>query len=152
MKYIALMTQTMPAIFFGHGSPVNALARNRYTEGWAAVGTDIPRPRAIVSVSAHWYRPGVAVTAMPDPPTIHDFGGFPRELHEFQYPARGDPGLARRVQALLGPLPDEGILVIGAGNIVHNLRAWTRGSPSMEPYDWAVRFERKARDLMLAGD
>ncbi|HKA40965.1 MAG TPA: 4,5-DOPA dioxygenase extradiol [Burkholderiales bacterium] len=205
MKYIALMTQTMPAIFFGHGSPVNALARNRYTEGWAAVGTDIPRPRAIVSVSAHWYRPGVAVTAMPNPPTIHDFGGFPRELHEFQYPAPGDPVLARRVQVLLAPLPvelddewgldhgtwsvlchvfpsadipviqlsmdetqpptfhfelgrklaplrDEGILVIGAGNIVHNLRAWTRGSPSMEPYDWAVRFERKARDLMLAGD
>ena len=75
---------TMPAIFFGHGSPVNAITRNAYTEAWAAIGRVLPRPRAIVSVSAHWYRPGVAVTAMPTPPTIHDFGGFPRELHEFQ--------------------------------------------------------------------
>jgi 4,5-DOPA dioxygenase extradiol len=199
------MANTMPAVFFGHGTPMNALARNQYTEGWAAIGRAIPRPRAIVSVSAHWYRPGVAVTAMPKPPTIHDFGGFPRELHEFQYPAPGDPALARQVQKLLAPLPveldqrwgldhgtwsvlchvypeanvpvielamdetqppefhfevgkklaplrDEGILVMAAGNLVHNLRVWTRGRPSMEPFDWTVRFERKARDLMLAGD
>src|SRR5215467_10906016 len=98
---------TMPTIFLGHGSPVNAITRNRYTESWAAIGSEIPRPRAILSVSAHWYRPGVAVTAMPKPPTIHDFGGFPRELHEFPYPTPGDPALARRVQELLAPLPVE---------------------------------------------
>src|SRR5215813_6386052 len=101
------MAATMPAIFFGHGSPVNAIGRNAYTEAWNAIGKALPRPRAIVSVSAHWYRRGVAVTAMERPPTIHDFGGFPRPLHEFQYPAPGDPALARQLQSLLAPLPVE---------------------------------------------
>ena len=101
------MSSPMPAIFFGHGTPMNALARNQYTGSWAAIGREIPRPRAIVSVSAHWYRPGVAVTAMERPATIHDFGGFPRELHEFQYPAPGDPTLARRVRELVAPVPVE---------------------------------------------
>ena len=196
----------MPAIFFGHGSPTIALERNRYTASWAALGKALPRPRAIVSVSAHWYRPGTAVTAMPKPPTIHDFRGFPRELHEFQYPVPGDPELARRVQALLAPVPveldddgwgldhgtwcvlshvfpqadvpvielamdamqppafhyalgktlaplrDEGVLVMGSGNIVHNLRTWTRGRPDMKPFDWATRFEHRARELMRSGD
>jgi 4,5-DOPA dioxygenase extradiol len=184
---------------------MNAITRNAYTEAWAAIGWDVPRPRAIVSVSAHWYRRGVAVTAMRQPPTIHDFGGFPRELHEYQYPAPGDPALARRVRDLLAPLPveldedwgldhgtwsvlchvfpeadvpvielamdgtqneafhydlggrlaplrDEGVLVIGSGNIVHNLRLWTRGAPSMAPFDWAVRFENQARDLITSGN
>jgi len=99
------MSKPMPAIFFGHGTPMNAITPNAYTEAWRAIGREIPRPRAIVSVSAHWYRPGVAVTAMERPPTIHDFGGFPRELHEFQYPVPGDPALARRVQELLAPVP-----------------------------------------------
>jgi 4,5-DOPA dioxygenase extradiol len=197
---------TMPAIFFGHGSPTIALERNRYTASWAALGKALPRPRAIVSVSAHWYRRGTAVTAMPKPPTIHDFRGFPRELHEFEYPAPGDPELARRVQQLLAPVPveldeagwgldhgtwcvlshvfpqadvpvielamdamqppafhyevgkklallrDEGILVMGSGNIVHNLRTWTRGRPDMKPFDWASRFEDRARELMQSGD
>src|SRR5688572_17243310 len=99
------MTYPMPAIFFGHGTPMNAITRNSTTESWAAIGKRMPRPRAILSVSAHWYRPGVAVTAMERPPTIHDFGGFPRELHELQYPVPGDPALARRVKELLAPEP-----------------------------------------------
>src|SRR5688500_2928571 len=199
------MTYPMPAIFFGHGTPMNAITRNSYTESWAAIGRQVPRPRAIVSVSAHWYRPGVAVTAMERPPTIHDFGGFPRELHAFQYPVPGDPALARRIQQLLAPMPvaldedwgldhgtwsvlchvypqadipvielamdesqtpafhfalgkklaplrDEGILVIACGNLVHNLRVWPRGRPEMAPFDCAVRFERKARELILSGE
>ena len=199
------MTTLMPAVFFAHGTPVNAITRNEYTEAWAAIGRELPRPRAIVSVSAHWYRPGVAVTAMERPPTIHDFGGFPRELHEYRYPAPGDPALARRVRDLLAPvrveldedwgldhgtwavlchvypqadvpvielaidamqppefhfelgrklapLREDGVLVIGSGNVVHNLRLWTRGRPDMPPFDWAVRFEKQAREMMVSGN
>lgn len=76
------MTKPMPAIFFGHGNPMNALARNAWTDGWARIGEEISRPRAAVCVSAHWYVPATRVTAMPFPRTIHDFGGFPKELHE----------------------------------------------------------------------
>jgi 4,5-DOPA dioxygenase extradiol len=94
----------MPALFFGHGNPMNALLRNGYTESWRAIGTKLPRPKAILCVSAHWYVPGAAVTVNTAPRTIHDFGGFPRELYEVQYPAPGDPDLARQVQKLLAPL------------------------------------------------
>ena len=199
------MTNTMPAVFFGHGNPLNALARNDYTEGWAGVGRDMPRPRAVLCVSAHWYVPGTSVTAMPSPRTIHDFGGFPRELYEFQYPAPGDPALAARVRELLAPTPvglnygwgldhgtwsvlchvfpgadvpvvqlsidetqpaafhyelakrlaplrDEGVLVLGSGNLVHNLHAYAWGRHKVEPFDWAVRFEERARALLLAGN
>lgn len=199
------MAQPMPVFFFGHGNPMNALQQNAYTKGWTAIGAEIPRPRAILSISAHWYLPGTAVTAMPKPRTIHDFGGFPRELYEATYPAPGDPVLARFVQALLGPLPvaldetwgldhgtwsvlrhvypkaeipvvqlqidetepaafhykmgqrlaplrDEGILVIGSGNLVHNLHAYAWGRHVPEPYDWAVRFEKRARELLVAGE
>ncbi len=199
------MAQPMPVFFFGHGNPMNALRQNAYTKGWAAIGAEIPRPRAILSISAHWYLPGTAVTAMPKPRTIHDFGGFPRELYEVTYPAPGDPVLARYVQTLLGPLPvaldetwgldhgtwavlrhvypkaeipvvqlqideaepalfhykigqrlaplrDEGVLVIGSGNLVHNLHAYAWGRHVPEPYDWAVRFERRVRELLVAGE
>ena len=96
---------TLPAIFVGHGNPMNALSRNAWTEGWAAMGSSIPRPRSILAISAHWYGPGTRVTAMDTPPTIHDFGGFPRELFAVSYPAPGDPVLARRVAELLAPVP-----------------------------------------------
>lgn len=195
----------MPAIFFGHGNPLNALLRNEYTEAWAAIGREIPRPKAILCISAHWYIPGVAVTAMAAPRTIHDFGGFPRELYEVQYPAPGSPELAMRLNELLepldagldeswgldhgtwsvlvhvfpeadipvvqlsidetqpaefhynlakrlAPLRDEGVLVIGSGNLIHNLHAYAWGRHDVEPFDWALRYEEKARELMLAGD
>jgi 4,5-DOPA dioxygenase extradiol len=198
-------SRSMPAIFFGHGNPMNALSTNAWTEAWRLVGERAPRPRAILSVSAHWYVPGTAVTISAAPRTIHDFGGFPAELYRVQYPAPGDPGLARRIQALLSPigvtlddswgldhgtwsvlrhvypaadvpivqlsidesrsaafhldvgrrlapLRDEGVLIIGSGNLVHNLHAYTWGRHAREPYDWAVRFETAARSLMLAGE
>src|SRR5262245_22465725 len=96
---------TMPAFFVGHGNPMNAIEGNAYTEAWAAIGRGLPRPRAIVVVSAHWYRPGTWVTAMRAPRTIHDFGGFPRALYEVVYPAPGEPALARELQDLLAPVP-----------------------------------------------
>jgi 4,5-DOPA dioxygenase extradiol len=195
----------MPAIFFGHGNPLNALRRNDYTTGWATIGQTIPRPKAVLAVSAHWYLPGTAVTAMPTPRTIHDFGGFPRELYEVKYPTPGDPDLAQRVKDLLAPIPvgldlrwgldhgtwsvlrhvfpgadipvvqlsidetqppashyeigkrlatlrDERILVIGSGNLVHNLHTYAWGQHAVEPFDWAVRFEKFARNLLLKGE
>jgi len=198
------MNERMPAIFFGHGNPMNAVSTNAYTEAWAAIGRSVPRPKAVLCVSAHWYIPGVAVTSAERPRTIHDFGGFPQELFEVRYPAPGSPEIAARVGELLGdaamddggwgldhgtwsvlchvfpaadvpvvqlsidarqpsawhyelgkrlaPLRDEGVLVTGSGNLVHNLRAYAWGKTDVEPYDWAVRFERRARELMLAGD
>jgi 4,5-DOPA dioxygenase extradiol len=195
----------MPAVFFGHGNPMNAIGTNAYTEGWAEIGRSIPRPKAVLCVSAHWYVPAVAVTAMRNPRTIHDFGGFPAELFEVQYPAPGDQELAARVQELLAadviadenhwgldhgtwsvlihvfpeadipvvqlsineaesaafhydlakglaPLRDEGVLIIGSGNLVHNLHTYAWGRHEVEPFDWALRFERKARELMTNGD
>ena len=99
------MADVLPAIFFGHGNPMNALMHNAYTDGWRRVGDAIARPRAVLSISAHWFVPGTGITVSTAPRTIHDFGGFPRELYQVQYPAPGDPRLARRVQALLAPLP-----------------------------------------------
>jgi 4,5-DOPA dioxygenase extradiol len=199
------MTKPMPAIFFGHGNPMNALQRNAWTEAWAAIGASLPRPKAVLAISAHWYLPATLLTAMDAPKTIHDFGGFPRELFEVEYPAPGAPELARRAKALLAPfdanldyrwgldhgtwsvlchvypdadvpvaqlsldetqpasyhyeigkllapLRDEGVLIIGSGNIVHNLHAYAWGRHPVEPLDWAVRFEESARALMLAGN
>lgn len=95
----------MPAVSFGHGNPMNALEHNGYTERWSEIGAKLPRPKAVLCVSAHWYIPGAAVTISSNPRTIHDFGGFPRELDDVAYPAPGDPALARRVPSLLAPLP-----------------------------------------------
>jgi 4,5-DOPA dioxygenase extradiol len=199
------MAKPMPAIFFGHGNPMNALQSNAWTKSWAAIGAAIPRPAAVLVISAHWYLPATLVTAMPAPRTIHDFGGFPRELFEVEYPAPGEPQLARCVQSLLAPidvglddrwgldhgtwsvlchvfpdadvpvvqlsidetqpaefhyeiakrlrpLRDEGVLIIGSGNLVHNLHAYAWGRHPVEPLDWAVRFEEKARACLVAGD
>jgi 4,5-DOPA dioxygenase extradiol len=197
------MSQRMPALFFGHGNPMNALLVNPYTEKWAALGRAILRPKAIVCISAHWYIQDAAVTISTAPKTIHDFGGFPQELYQVQYPAPGDPALAARVQKLLAPLPvrlderwgldhgtwsvlrhvyphadvpvvqlsidetqppsfhyeigkrlaplrEEGILIVGSGNVVHNLHAYAWGRRVQEPYDWAISFENRVRELLLA--
>lgn len=199
------MSETFPAIFLGHGNPLNAITTNGYTEAWRRIGEQVPRPRAILSVSAHWYVPEMSVTINSAPRTIHDFGGFPQELYQVRYPAPGEPQLARRVQKMLeplqvklddswgldhgtwsvlihaypdadvpvvqlsidetkpasfhfelgkklAPLRDEGILIVGSGNLVHNLHAYAWGRHQPEPYDWAVRFEARAKEMMVAGD
>jgi 4,5-DOPA dioxygenase extradiol len=178
---------------------------NPYTTGWRKIGMQMPKPKGILSISAHWYVPGTGVTVATSPKTIHDFGGFPKELYHVQYPAPGDPELARRVQEMLKPLPvaldnswgldhgtwsvlkhaypeadipvvqlsidetqpasfhfeiggrlaplrEQGILIAGSGNLVHNLHtyAWARHLPA--PYDWAARFEEEAKAMMVAGE
>ena len=195
----------MPAIFFGHGNPMNAIEANAYTEAWSRIGRTVPRPKAILSISAHWYLPATLVTSSDTPRTIHDFGGFPKPLYEVEYPARGDPGLAQYVRRLLAPidvqldgrwgldhgtwavlchvfpnaevpvvqlsiddrqppgfhyelgkrlapLRDQDVLVIGSGNIVHNLQAYAWDRNPVEPFDWALRFEETVRALLVAGD
>jgi 4,5-DOPA dioxygenase extradiol len=196
------MKKPMPAVFFGHGNPMNALEINDYSKGWARFGKDITRPKAILAISAHWYVPGTLVSVADAPRTIHDFGGFPQELYQVSYPAPGDPELARRVKDLLAPtkdvrgeqrgldhgtwsvlchvypkadvpviqlsidetqppeyhyeigrrlapLRDENVLIMGSGNVVHNLNAYAWDRPDVKPYDWAVRFENKIRKLLL---
>ncbi|KQY99410.1 extradiol dioxygenase [Pseudolabrys sp. Root1462] len=195
----------LPAILFGHGNPMNAVANNGYTEAWRRIGLETPRPKAILSISAHWFVPETGVTISTAPKTIHDFGGFPSELYQIQYPAPGDAALALRVQKLLSPLEvkldnswgldhgtwsvlrhvypaadipivrisidetkpasfhfevgkklarlrDEGVLIVGSGNLVHNLHTYAWGRHPRDPYDWAVRFEAAAKDMILTGD
>lgn len=191
----------MPALFLGHGNPMHALTPNSYAQAWRRIGARLPRPEAILSISAHWFAPMTAVTAASTPRTIHDFRGFPEALFQLQYPAPGDPRLAQRIQELLAPaevkldadwgldhgtwaplrhlfpeadipvvqlsidsakpasfhfelgrklaaLRNEGVLVIGSGNIVHNIHAYAWDEPDKGPFDWAVRFETKVRELI----
>ncbi len=199
------MAERLPAVFFGHGNPMNAVLTNKYTEAWRRIGQETPKPKAILSISAHWYVSETGVTITTSPRTIHDFGGFPPELYRVQYAAPGDQALARRVQKMLAPLPvkldeswgldhgtwsvlrhvypdadvpvvqlsidesrpasfhfeigkrlaplrDEGILIVGSGNLVHNLHAYAWGRHMPDPYDWAVRFENDAKAALLAGE
>lgn len=199
-----MTTRTLPALFIGHGSPMNALATNRYTSAWRELGRTLPRPKAILCISAHWYIRQTAVTAQAAPPTIHDFSGFPDALFRFQYPAPGSEWLVQRVQDVvtavpvqadrewgidhgawsilthlypqadipvvqlsidatrppawhyelgkaLGALRDEDVLILGSGNIVHNLRLlqWNAGG---NVHPWAETFNTYIRQCILAGN
>ena len=197
------MTSRLPALFIGHGSPMNALEDNAFTRGWQDAARRIPRPRAILCISAHWETRGVGVTAMTAPETIHDFYGFPQPLFDVRYAAPGDPALADRIAQMiksakvhpvtdwgldhgawsvlrimypqadipvlqlsldsaqpgafhyalgreLAPLRDDGVLVMGSGNIVHNLRLFD--FHSMRPADWSARADAVLRKLIESGD
>lgn len=197
-----MSTNKMPALFIGHGSPMNAVSDNRYTQAWQALGQSLPKPNAILMVSAHWYTRGTAVTAMAQPKTIHDFGGFPDALYQVQYPAAGSPELAKQVAQLLAPLSvhldmtewgldhgaweilvriypqadipvvqlsidatkpaawhlemgrklaqlrEQGVLVMGSGNVVHNLREMNWQNADAETYPWANTFEQFVIDSL----
>jgi 4,5-DOPA dioxygenase extradiol len=192
----------LPVLFIGHGSPMNAVEDNEFSRGWIQAAQSIPTPKAILCVSAHWETYGVRVTAMPQPRTIHDFMGFPRELSEKEYPTPGSPELASRVCELLKdheakadnswgldhgtwsvlcrmypaadipviqlsldrsrkpeqqyqmaakllPLRDEGVLILGSGNLVHNLRRMVWEDRA---FDWAEEYDAQVRDWIIAGD
>jgi 4,5-DOPA dioxygenase extradiol len=192
-----------PALFVGHGTPMQAIEPSRYTAAWEQLGRELPRPRAILAVSAHWYGGGTAVTAQARPRTIHDFYGFPPALYALQYPAAGDPQLAAQVASLLAPTPvrldeqwgldhgswsvlrymypradipviqlsldatlsgpqhyalaqrlaplrDAGVLLLGSGNVVHNLRM-LQFDPAAAVPRWAQSFNSAVRAGVQAG-
>lgn len=200
-------TDKMPVLFLGHGNPMNAIEENEFVRGWREVGRSIPKPNAILCVSAHWETRGTFVTVAEKPVTIHDFGGFPGELYDVQYPAPGSPELAKETINIvkktevgkdskwgldhgawsvikhlypdadvpviemsldhyqapqfhyelageLSPLREKGILIIGSGNMVHNLRmvAWDKFDADNYAYDWALEASSKMKEYILSGD
>jgi len=199
-----MISPRMPVLFVGHGSPMSALEDNTSTRAWRALGERLPRPKAVLAISAHWETKGVLITAHPQPRTIHDFYGFPQALYAKQYPAPGDPALARQVAQMLAPyaradldswgydhgtwsvlahmypdadipviqlsmdmrlapqghyeigralapLRDQGVLILGTGNIVHNLRLFQRDLDT-PPVPFAARFNATVKAKVLAGD
>lgn len=200
-------TQRMPVLFLGHGSPMNAIEENQFVQGFRKAASEIPKPNAILCISAHWYTAGTKVTAMDLPQTIHDFGGFPQALFDVQYPAPGNPWLAKETADLLAPvvveedhqwgldhgawsvirhmypdadipviqmsidytkppqyhfdlakrlekLREKGILIIGSGNIIHNLRLidWRNINTVGAGWDWAIEAREKTNQWLLEGN
>ncbi|WP_294225037.1 4,5-DOPA dioxygenase extradiol [Chryseobacterium sp. sg2396] len=201
------LTPKMPVLFLGHGSPMNAIEENRFVQGFRKMATEIPKPNAILCISAHWFTRGTKVTAMDMPRTIHDFGGFPQALFDVEYPAPGDPALAKETAGLLAPVPveedhswgldhgawsvikhlypeadipviqmsidytkppqyhfdlakklnklrEKGILIIGSGNIIHNLRLidWRNINTPGAGWDWAIEAREKTNHWILDGN
>lgn len=199
-------TTKMPVLFLGHGSPMNAIEENEFVQGFKNIANEISKPKAILCISAHWETKGTFITAMQNPPTIHDFSGFPKELFEVQYPASGNPELAKQTKELitktevgldenwgldhgtwsvvkhlypkadvpiiqlsldytqnpqfhydltkqLKPLRERGVLIIGSGNIVHNLGKveWRRLNETFG-YDWAIEANEKIKKYILDGN
>ena len=202
-----MTTQLMPVLFLGHGSPMNALEENEFVDGFRTIGKTIPKPKAILCISAHWVTKGTLVTAMEKPPTIYDFGGFPQALFDVQYPADGSPELAKTVQSLvtktsigldmdwgldhgawsvikhlypeadvpviqisidyyqtpqyhydlareLKSLREQGVLIIGSGNIVHNLDLvdWNQSNTDNFGFDWTFEVMSKVNQCIINHD
>lgn len=200
-------TPKMPVLFLGHGSPMNAIEENEFVQGFRKIATEIPEPKAIICISAHWETNGTFVTAMKNPPTIHDFGGFPQALFDIQYPAPGSPELAEQTKELIKSttvvlddnwgldhgawsvirhlypeanipviqmsidynrepryhyelgkqiksLREKGVLIIGSGNMVHNLRMvdWRNVNTPGSGYDWAIEADEKMKSFILDND
>jgi 4,5-DOPA dioxygenase extradiol len=202
-------SERQPVLFLGHGSPMNAIEDNHWRRNWQALGAEFgtrwPRPSLILSISSHWLTEGSWLTAMEQPRTIHDFGGFPQALFDEQYPAPGAPARAAAIAREIGApaigldqqwgldhgtwsvlkpmfpaadipviqlsmdysrpaaehfalgaqlrkLRDDGVLIVGSGNCVHNLRAAKWGVPDTEAYDWAVAFDDHVRDRIEGGE
>jgi 4,5-DOPA dioxygenase extradiol len=202
------LTPTFPVLFLGHGSPMNAIEENSFVASFRALGKELPHPKAVLCISAHWYIKGTKVSQVADPETIHDFYGFPKSLFDVQYPAPGSPSLAKETQQLLAPLvqasltdewgldhgawsvlkhvfphadvpvvqlsidyslPPEkhfeigkqlkalrqrGILIVGSGNIVHNLGLvdFARINDEGYGFDWAVEARAKTNQWLMSGD
>jgi len=197
----------MPLLFVGHGSPMNGIEDNEFSQRWNQMGKEIPQPKAVLCISAHWLTNGTAVTAMQHPETIHDFGGFPQALFDVQYPAPGDPGLAKETADMfhstkvgldhewgldhgtwsvvkqmypeakipvlqlsidyhkpgqyhydlakeISELRKKGVLIIGSGNMVHNLRMveWNKNPDEAYGYDWAIEMNEKFKKAILEND
>jgi 4,5-DOPA dioxygenase extradiol len=197
----------MPLLFVGHGSPMNGIEDNEFSQRWHQMGKEVPQPKAVLCISAHWLTNGTAVTAMQHPQTIHDFGGFPQELFDVQYPAPGDPELAKETATMIhstkvgldhewgldhgtwsvvkqmypearipvlqlsidyhkpaqyhydlakeiSELRKKGVLIIGSGNMVHNLRMveWNKKPDDAYGYDWAIEINDKFKKAILEDD